>query len=150
MNKKYEETKLKYLLKLPKNSTITLYRHPKEFSHFEIEKINPTHKLIIWGLLRKKYVNSKPTYKIKCGRVSIPCLLISYVYLNNFVISDYMINLMLDVILSSLCVYSIFYFPLVIKDVNRNTGRIRNRQNYNVSKIFITGLYKRLSYCLKF
>lgn len=71
---KYLKNKLIKKLKLPKDSILILFRNPKEFRYFEIEKINPNHKLILWGKLKKKYI--KTSNKIMIGKIILPVLLL--------------------------------------------------------------------------
>lgn len=122
MNKKHEVEKLKYRLKLPTNANITLFRNPKEFSYIEQEKINPTHRIILWGLLRKKYCHSKPTYKIKMGKVRIPILafLLRSEHLYNFFL--YMTNkevlpiLLYYIMIAVFFAYIVTAIPIIIKN----------------------------------
>ena len=41
------------------NKKFIQHRNLKEFRYFFIEKINPNHKIILYGKLRKQYVNDK-------------------------------------------------------------------------------------------
>ncbi|GAG77575.1 unnamed protein product, partial [marine sediment metagenome] len=58
------------------DATIVLYRNPKEFNYFIEEKINPDHKILIWGRLKKKYRRGGALY-IQAGRIILPCVFIS-------------------------------------------------------------------------
>ena len=80
-NKEYIRRKIK---KIPSNAKIILYRNPKEFSRFNLEGINPTHKIILWGKLKKKYRRGK-THYIQAGKILIPSIMLSTLNLDIFI-----------------------------------------------------------------
>lgn len=56
---------------LPKEFKLILFRNPKEFLHFNLEKVNPNHKLIIWGLPKKKYRKDNTNKLYQVGKIFI-------------------------------------------------------------------------------
>lgn len=65
---------------IPDDATLMLFRNPNEFKYFIKERINPNHKIIIWGFLKKKY---RRTAKfIQVGKIFLPLLLFIPVDLN--------------------------------------------------------------------
>lgn len=135
LNKKYYDDKFKYLFKLPKNAKLIFFRHPKEFSRLELEYINPTHKIVIWGLLRKKYTNSKSAYKIRMGKINIPCIMILSFAIDSFIIPSALPIFSLYTIFSVVFVYFAMYHPMRYKHVDRNTRRFGFWKNGITNKI---------------
>ena len=62
--------------KIPKTAKYIFYRNPEECSYLEVERINPNHRMVIWGILRSKYRKYKPVNKIKIGRIIVPMLIL--------------------------------------------------------------------------
>lgn len=84
MNKTKWNSKIRQKFNLPKNSKIIFYRNPKEFSYIELERINPNHKMMMWGILRNKYRKDKPLSKIRLGKITVPYSIIAILgYYNN-------------------------------------------------------------------
>lgn len=69
-NKQKYDRQIKDRFGLPSTSKITYFRNPKEFRYFNIEYINPTHKALLWGLLKRKYRNNT-SHKIRVGKIKI-------------------------------------------------------------------------------
>jgi len=143
MNKDYYTKKFKYLFKLPKNSRIAFFRHPKEFSFILLEKINPEHKIIMWGMLRKKYRHCKQAYMIKMGKIKIPLIVFMHTYvIDKVVIPSDIPILSMYAFVSMIIVYVSIIYPIKreLKKVtyaNRNTGWSRYWQNYFTHKVSI-------------
>jgi hypothetical protein len=76
--KQYWINKLREWFKLPNDIKVVFFRNPSEFKHIEIERINPTHKIIIYGTLKRKYSNKN---RIKLGKIYLPSksLLLSFI-----------------------------------------------------------------------
>jgi len=101
---------------------IVLYKNPNEFKHIYIEKVNPTHKGIIWG--RRKKTMKKGTNYIKCGKVFfsfIPVMigLTTAAYIE--VLTKYTFNLLLNIglyglILLMTLTIMMYYIPFKIGD----------------------------------
>lgn len=140
MNKNYYTKKFKFLFKLPKNSRIAFFRHPKEFSFIRLEKINPDHIIIMWGMLRKKYRHCKQAYMIKMGKITIPLIVFMHTYaIDRFVIPSDIPILSMYAFVSMIIVYASIIYPIKreITYVDRNTGRSRYWQNCFTHKVSI-------------
>jgi hypothetical protein len=114
MNKNYYVNKFRYKFKLPKTAQFIFFRNPKEFSYTEIERINPDHKLIIWGILRRKYRHCKKAYKIKLGKINIPILLFIFaetIYIDRNVLPDNLPLMTMYMFFSIFYVYCTMYLP---------------------------------------
>ena len=119
MNKQYWNHKLKYLFKLPKNAVIMYFRNPNEFNYFELERINPNHKIIIWGQLKKKNRYCKQAYKIRMGKIKIPFFMILNIYaivnafiLDNMIIPNDLYLCTVYTFTSIIVVYASIIFPI--------------------------------------
>ena len=133
MNKKHYSEKYRYLFKLPNNAKFVFFRHPKEFSRIDLEKINPNHKIIMWGLLRKKYAKCKPVYKIMMGKINIPCIMTLSFTIDSFILHDKMPVFSMYAIFSIVYVYFSIYYPLRRYNVNWNTRRSWDRKNLSAN-----------------
>jgi hypothetical protein len=65
--------------KLPYANKFIQHRNLKEFRYFFIERVNPTHRILLYGKLKKSYDNCKqPNRIIKVGEIilsgSLICL----------------------------------------------------------------------------
>jgi hypothetical protein len=56
---------------LPKEFKLILFRNPNEFIKFDLERINPTHKIILWGLPKRKYRKDGTNKIYQVGRILI-------------------------------------------------------------------------------
>ena len=56
---------------LPKEFKLILFRNPKEFLDFKLEKVNPIHKINIWGLPKKQYRKDNTNKLYKVGKIII-------------------------------------------------------------------------------
>jgi len=67
------------------NNIFIQHRNLNEFRSFDIERINPNHRIQLYGKLRKKYINdNKPNKIIKVGEILLcfmPVFLIQSIYL---------------------------------------------------------------------
>jgi len=129
--------KIKKIFDLPENAKVVFFRNPKEFNRFDIERINPNHKIILWGQLKKKHRYCKNAYKIMCGKIRIPLILIL-----DSVGIYFLLNINLELvltysILSPIIVYYMLIYPLIKenKNVNRDSRGIRNRENVIINSI---------------
>jgi len=87
-NKLSWDNKIRNKFKLPEKAKVIYFRHPKEVKYFSIEYINPTHKAILWGTLKKKYGKYRNIkHKIRVGKIKISFILLfnnwieKYIYL---------------------------------------------------------------------
>lgn len=94
---------------LPDNAKLSLYRNTKEFKYFQLERINPNHKILLWGILKKKYRKTKFTSRVLAGRIQIP--LIAFIFSTIYIDVNLTI-LILNVLCSILCAYCLFIFPV--------------------------------------
>ena len=69
--KSYLRKKIPYL---PKYAKFIFFRNPKEFIWFILEPVNPSHKIIVWGKLKKKKCKYKHNHFIKVGKIIIPMI----------------------------------------------------------------------------
>lgn len=67
--KEYWVYKLKERFGLPDKSKVIFFRNPDEFRRIELERINPTHKIIMYGYLKRRYTNKS---RIKMGKIYLP------------------------------------------------------------------------------
>ena len=129
--------KIRDYFELPENAKIILFRNPNEFNHFQVEKINPTHKMILYGQLKKKYRHCRKAYYIMCGKIRIPFIMfVDMAFLFKFM----NLNIPLTIgysILSTILTYYMFFYPMLKSDtyVNRNTRRVRNWKNFTPNSI---------------
>lgn len=79
MNNSYWDNIFKNWFKLPKQSKLIYYKNPNEFTTFNLERVNPDHIGIIWGLKKKRN-------PVQIGKVLIPSILyiVGYKFLNIF------------------------------------------------------------------
>lgn len=97
---------LRKKIRMPDNATIILFRNPKEFTSFVLERINPNHKILVWGKLKKKYRHG--SHYIRMGKILIPSFFLMFLNLS------YLINL-LPIILYSFILVQVY---LVITDMD--------------------------------
>jgi len=100
MNRLYWNYRLRKLFHLSKDDKITYFRNPDEFNYFYYEKINPTHKAIIWGRLRKT------KRLIKMGKISFSSIITLFNDIYDKIC--YYLILILDNVGICLCLYYIF------------------------------------------
>lgn len=88
----------------PEKINFIQYRNLKEFKYFSIERINPNHKIILFGKLKKhRYKNNYPKGLVKVGEIIIPCITL---FLNFNMIIEY-INI--------ICLmFNLFFFSSII------------------------------------
>jgi len=67
--KEYWVHKIKERFGLPDNSKLIFFRNPEEFRRIELERINPNHKIIMYGYLKRKFHNRN---RIKIGKIYLP------------------------------------------------------------------------------
>jgi len=73
--------------KLPIKIKFIQFRNLREFKYFTIERINPTHRIILFGKLKNnKCKNHVPKGFIKVGEIIIPCITL---FFNLQLIVDY-------------------------------------------------------------
>lgn len=113
-NKNNWDSKIKNLFGLSEKSKIAYFRNPKEFRYFDIEYINPTHKAVLWGTLKKKYRNNT-FHKIRVGKIKLSFVAMfyrfgeSYIYLiEKYIVSKGVIDTCLNVAIAT-CIFLIFY-----------------------------------------
>lgn len=58
MNRKYWDATFQNWFNLTEKDKIVYFRNPNEFKTFNMEKINPNHKGIIWGKRKDKTLKS--------------------------------------------------------------------------------------------
>jgi len=54
---------------LKKDFELLLFRNPKEFIHFNLEFVNPTHKVNIYGIPKKKYRRDNYVKQYLIGKI---------------------------------------------------------------------------------
>ena len=140
LNKAKYEYKLKKMFGLPDTSKFTFFRNMSEFNYFELERINPNHKIILWGQLKKKHRYCKQAYKIVAGKIRIPLFLLGDIAFLNilFRLSDYKLAILYSII-STIFVYYAMVYPNIKekKHVDRNTRRSWNWKNYIIDPLSI-------------
>jgi len=106
--------------KLPRKNVFIQHRNLTEFKSFRIERINPTHRIFLYGKLKKKHINDGHFDKtIKAGEILLCFGLFFFV---NTMFMNFVINIMIGAILLS------FYLDVVL-NVDWNRGECRNRKN---------------------
>lgn len=108
---------------LPFNNVFVQHRNLNEFRSFGIEKVNPNHRIILYGKLRKNYIkDNHPNKIIRVGEI-----LIAFTFP---ITND-------TVIITSLMAFHMFYTffiinnfeELVFESVNRYRGKCRKWKN---------------------
>lgn len=101
MNKKQKNI-YRHIIKnfnLPRKNHFIQYRNLKEFRNFEIERINPTHKILLYGKLKNKKCNSlirvgeiiingltiTLNYKIILSNIDLICIIINMFFLSSII-----------------------------------------------------------------
>jgi len=106
---------------LPHENVFIQHRNLKEFKSFFIERINPNHRIELYGRLKRSKVKDHNFSKsIKVGEILL-CMGF-YVILEPSMIST-AVNLLMGIILFEIVL------ELVTVDVNRNRGKHRIREN---------------------
>ena len=106
---------------LPHENVFMQYRNLKEFKSFFIERINPTHRIELYGRLKRSNVKDNNFNKaIKAGEILICMgfLMFAKTWLLNVSINILMGIILFDIVLG-----------LITVDVNRNRREYRNGQN---------------------
>jgi hypothetical protein len=101
------------------------HRNLKEFRYFTIEKINPNHKIRLYGKLKRKHVKDNHFDKI----INVGEIIISFaIFLSPFI--DILIN-MIFCYVSFLLLYDLINSknPLEALNVNWNRGFTKFREN---------------------
>ncbi len=103
------------------------YRNLKEFRYFLLERINPTHKITLYGRLKHKYVKDNHYNKfINVGEIFIYSILLLLFDIN--IIFFWFAMLSLTVFCVQICLYNNPYEVLKIY-VNWYRGKRRERKN---------------------
>ena len=111
---------------LPDYTTFKQYRNLKEFKYFVIEKINPTHRIFLYGVLKNNN-KKKDTSKsfIKAGEIII---VISSLSCNMQMFYEN-INL-ISLIFSMFCLNSFLFYIFGNLNIIRGIYDYRNRRFY--------------------
>lgn len=123
MNKEKWIHKLKEKFNLPNDSKFCFYRNPKDFIYFNLERVNPEHRIIIWGKPKRKIVKHKNIKSLlRVGRIKIPILLFFnrvgdyYIYLfERFILRQDFIETSINLFFAS--VLFLFFFQLCFNGV---------------------------------
>ena len=106
--------------KLGKPKTFIQHRNLREFKGFYIERINPTHRIFLYGKPKKKYVNDGHYDKsIKAGEILL-CMGLF------FFVNTMFMQIVIDTMIGALLLE--FYLEVLL-NVNWNRGKCRNREN---------------------
>lgn len=83
------------------NKKFIQFRNLKEFNYFQIERVNPNHRIILYGKLKRKYANDGYSNKIiKAGEIILFISFIISPYTNILIEVSYC--LILSLLLNSL------------------------------------------------
>lgn len=109
--------------RLPDNTQYIYYRNPRECCKFILERINPNHIGLIWGLQKRKLRKYKNSGYIKIAKV-----LFNGLFAPTFLFLDkgfYLCTILLSIIAPELLFYNItisilmgifiYYFPNIVK-----------------------------------
>lgn len=115
--------KICFKFDLPFNNVFVQHRNLKEFRSFGIEKVNPNHRIILYGKLRKNYI--KDNHPNKIIRVGEILLAFTFPFTNN------------ELLFTSLISFHMFYTLFIINDfeelilynLNRYRGKCRKWKN---------------------
>ena len=106
---------------LPHENVFIQHRNLKEFKSFFVERINPTHRIELYGRLKRNNVKDRNFNKaIKAGEILI-CM--GFLMISNTWMLNASINILMGIILFDIV------FGLIIKDVDRDRREYRNGQN---------------------
>jgi len=106
---------------LPHENVFVQHRNLKEFKSFFIERINPNHRIELYGLLKRSRVKDNRFNKtIKVGEILL-CMGFSTVLEPSMV--TIAVNLLMGIILFDIVL------GLIITDVDRNRREYRIRKN---------------------
>ena len=101
MDKKQQRI-LRNILKknsLPAENTFIQHRNLNEFRDFEIERINPNHRIILWGKLKSPYIHDSHYNKVvKVGEI---LLCMGFCILTSAAVLSIAINIITGAILTS-------------------------------------------------
>ena len=106
---------------LPHENVFIQHRNLKEFKSFFIERINPNHRIELYGRLKRSNVKDHNFNKaIKAGEILICMgfLMIAKTWILNISINILMGIILFDILLG-----------LIIKDVDRDRRKYRDREN---------------------
>lgn len=74
MDKEYEKRKFRQKFKyLPEDFKLILYRNPKEFIWFYLERVNPNHIISIFGIPKRKHRKDGKLKYYRVGKIILPC-----------------------------------------------------------------------------
>ncbi len=63
---------------IPKGSKFTIYNNPNQCCYLNLERVNPTHIGIIWGLRTRKLRKTKGSNFIKIAKVTFGNILLGF------------------------------------------------------------------------
>lgn len=106
MKKSTWNNRIKRKFRLPENAKIVYYRNPDEFRRLELERINPNHKMVIWGVLRNK---NKLDARIRVGRINIPYTILT---LFAYALNPYYGFILANILLSFWISFLVFAIPI--------------------------------------
>ena len=95
--------------KLSSKNKFIQHRNLKEFKYFEIERINPNHRIFLYGRLKKQYAKHKGSlHLIKVGEIIIysslfllPCDNIFTVIFVNFILYFLICSTLFEILLEN-------------------------------------------------
>jgi len=94
---------------LPENAKVIMYRNVSEFKYFQLEPINPTHKILLWGVLKKCNRKTKFNTRVLAGKINIP--LIAFLFSSLFIDTNLTV-LIIKILFSILMGYCIYILPI--------------------------------------
>jgi hypothetical protein len=121
---------------LPYDNTFIQHRNLKEFRYFFIERINPNHRILLFGKFKKDYVRNKDKNRIiKVGEILL------YSAFMVIPVDNVILNFELK-IMSLLCITKTLYelclndgIPRFYLYVDRNRGQYRKWKNIICGKM---------------
>lgn len=128
MDKEYNKylfrKKFKYL---PNDFKLILYRNPKEFIWFYLERVNPNHIIDIFGLPKKKNRKDGTLKYYRVGKIILSLYAggLSYTFINEYI---YLFLYYTSIIYLTLAMLT-NVIEMENKNVNRNRGRTRWGKN---------------------
>jgi hypothetical protein len=128
MDKEYNKWLFKKKFKyLPKDFKLILYRNPKEFIWFYLERVNPNHIIDIFGLPKKKNRKDGTLKYYRVGKIilSLYAGTLSFTFITEYI---YLFLYYTSIIYLTL-IMLVNVIEMENKNVNRNRGRTRWGKN---------------------
>lgn len=121
----------KFKLPYGKKSRFMQHRNLNEFRYFLIERINPNHRILLYGKLKKSYdKNNNPNRIIKVGEILLTYSLLFFKP-NSLILNlelNFLTSMILFYILYNWCIKN--NFGELIKNAYRDRGSTELWKNY--------------------